>query len=75
MIIKMFSPFKKLTQTVAKHAVFLENDYKRINSGEESDRMICKTLLALLDHEITNNSIDRLKIVRKELESFILDQK
>lgn len=51
-----------------------EKDLKGIQRLAESDRHICRCMLALMDHEITGNSIDRLKRTRDDLNAFLIDK-
>jgi len=74
MIVKLFSPYKKLREDVSNHTVLLEKDNKRINEKEKSDRIICKTLLVLIEHEITGNSIDKLKNTKQELQEYLINK-
>ena len=74
LIVKMTSPFRKIAARLNTCEGKLERDYARLNSAENADKMICKTLLALLDHEITGNSIERLKSTKKDLQNFIIDK-
>lgn len=81
-ITKLFSPFKKLREQVTKHETQLSEDEAErdelrasIEAVAEADKMLCKVLLNLLDHEITGNHVDKLKKVRDELETFIIDNK
>lgn len=73
-IVKMMNPYRKIVNRLDSCEKRLVKDYERINGGESADKMICKTLLALLDHEITGNSIERLKATRKDLQNFIIDK-
>lgn len=78
---KIFSPFKNLQKQVAEHDEKLKNDCQRMNNidksmhdVEESNKVICKSLLVLLNHEITGNGIDKLKAQRDVLEQFLVDK-
>ena len=80
-ITKLFSPFKELKKKVEDHDAKLDRDYKRMESFDqtakeigETDKIICKSLFALLNHEITGNSVDKLKEQRDALEAFIIDK-
>ena len=74
MIIRLFTPYKKMRYTVEKHTQLLEKDNKRINETEESNKIICKTLLVLIEHEITGNSIDKLKSTKQELQEYLINK-
>ena len=76
---KLFNPIKKLKEKVEEHERKLDNDYVRMNSFddlmeeiENSNEVICQSLFVLLNHEITGNSIDKLKEQRDRLEEYLI---
>jgi len=52
-----------------------QSDLGEIKRLDESNRQLCKCMLALMDHEITGNSIDKLKKTRDDLNMFLIDNK
>lgn len=80
-MMKLFNPFKELKTKVNEHDVKLDKDYKRmealngsIQDIEDTNKVICKSLLVLMNHEITGNGVDKLKEQRDELEQFLIDK-
>ena len=80
-ITKLFNPFKDLKKRIDEHERKLSNDHLRMNNMdktmcevEESNKVICKSLLVLLNHEITGNGVDKLKLQRDALEQFLIDK-
>lgn len=84
-VIKIWKEIKKpdidTRNRVDKHAAYLENDKKLIqqlqNDQKElemTNKMICKCLLAMMDHEIDGNSVEKLKQTRDDLREFIVDK-
>lgn len=80
-IAKLFSPFKELKKKVDDHDEKLGKDFERmekfdsaVKQIEETDKVICKSLLVLMNHEITGNSVDKLKEQRDVLEQFLIDK-
>ncbi len=71
-IIKMLNPFKILNEKVKSHDTMLENDNKRLKSIEETNKVICKSMFALLDHEITGNSIEKLKNAKQDMQEYLI---
>ena len=76
---KLFNPIKKLKEKVEEHEHKLSNDYVRMNSldglmkeVENSNEVICQSLFVLLNHEITGNSVDKLKEQRDRLEEYLI---
>lgn len=72
---RWFAPYKTLKEKVNKHEELLDNDNKRLQEIEEDNKMLCKCMLALLDHEITGNSTEKLKKTRKEVEEYLINKK
>lgn len=77
----LLNPFRKVESELQKGERKLANDDARIKcleskmcESEESNRIICKSLLVLLNHEITGNCIDNLKAQRDELQQFLIDR-
>ena len=65
-------PSDDLKKTVEKHSELLDVDNKRLKEIENSDKMILQCLLAIINHNITGNGIDRMKEIRDELQEFII---
>ena len=80
-ILQVFGPFKKfkddckaLTSRVDKHDGMFANDNIRLTRVEEAARILMKTHLAHLEHEITGNSQDKLKQAKQELSEYLLNK-
>ncbi|MDL2206562.1 hypothetical protein LJC33_06620, partial [Eubacteriales bacterium OttesenSCG-928-N13] len=73
-ITKAFAPYKTLTKSVARHADLLDKDNKRIAECEAAFVHMCRSQLALLDHELTGNSIDRLRAAKDELQRYLTER-
>ena len=74
-IINCLNPIKHYKSKVDKHDALLDNDNKRLTSLENSNNMICKSMLAMLDHFITGNNIEKLKQTKKEMQEYLIDNK
>lgn len=79
-IAKMFSPFKELKAKVAEHDERFDDAERRfkkledqLESQSKMQREICKSLVVMMNHEITGNSIDKLKNQHEELQKFLID--
>lgn len=77
-VVKIIKEIKKpsndLKIQVEKHEKKLIKDDKRLEEIEEYNKAICKSLLALIDHEITGNGIDKLKVTKTELQNFLIER-
>ena len=73
---------------IAKHEKRLEKNEKRLDDHDErfardlarlqdaeaADKIMCKCLLALIDHEITGNGTELMKQIRTELQQYLIDK-
>lgn len=67
-------PNDELKRTVKKHSEILDRDNVRLKEIESSNRMILQSLLVLINHNITGNSIDKMKTIRDELQDFLINK-
>lgn len=80
-ITKWTSPFKALKKEVADIRGEL-NTLKRYQSGDHKElekievgtEKICKCVLAITDHELTGNSIDKLRKAKDEMQDFLIQK-
>ena len=77
-IFKIFKEIKKpneeMRAQVKKNTDKLNKDYERISSIEETNRVLCECMLALLNHEITGNSIEKMKESRDKMEKHLISK-
>ena len=52
----------------------LDRDNRRLNDLEEGNRVICRGILALLSHEISGNSDDKLKESQAEITNYLIER-
>ena len=52
----------------------LNRDNRRLNDLEEGNRVICRGILALLSHEISGNSDDKLKESQAEITNYLIER-
>lgn len=52
----------------------LEKDNGRLNDLEEGNRVICRGILALLSHEISGNSDDKLRASQTEITNYLIER-
>ena len=80
-IAQMFSPFKELRGRVGvcekrldEHDAYLKNDKDAITDIKDLSRENLRVNIALLNHFIDGNGIDKMKIIREELEGNLLEK-
>lgn len=66
-------PNHDLKAKVERHDELLDNDNKRMKKIEESNQMILKSLIAIINHEITGNGIEKMKEAREDLQNFLIN--
>lgn len=73
-IISAFSPFKKLVKQVEGHEEKLCNGNERLKKVEESNRMLLKCQLVVIEHLATGNHIDKLKETQEEVQDYLINR-
>lgn len=80
-IVQMFSPFKELKTRVGvcekrldEHDTYLKNDKDAIADIKDLARENIRVNIALLNHFIDGNGIDKMKLLREELEDNLLEK-
>lgn len=63
-----------LEQTVNEHEEKLKRDHDRLNSLEESNRIIMRAMMALMSHEINGNSDDKLRASYEEIQKYLIEK-
>ena len=79
-IIKLFNPFKRMGERLDNHDKMFEDNNRRFDAIEKEtykqhkmQREMCKSLIAMMNHEITGNGTDRLKQCQSDLQQFLID--
>ena len=80
-IAQMFSPFQELRARVGvcearldKHDTYFKNDKDAIADIKNLSRENLRVNIALLNHFIDGNGIDKMKMLREELEDNLLEK-
>ena len=67
-------PVDTLEERVEEHEVKLKRDYERLNELEDGSRIMMRALMAMLSHEISGNSVDKLKKSMDEIQSYLIEK-
>ena len=80
-IAQMFSPFKELRARggvcearLDKHDTYFKNDKDAIADRKDLSRENLRVNIALLNHFIDGNGIDKMKMLREELEDNLFEK-
>ena len=68
------APVNNLGEQVKEHEDKLKRDHERLNELEDSNRIIMRALMALLSHEISGNSDDKLKASLEEIQKHLIEK-
>lgn len=49
-------------------------DHDRLKSVETGNEKICKCILAITDHELTGNSVDKLRKAKDEMQNYLIEK-
>lgn len=52
----------------------LAKDNKRISSLEDGNKALCQGMLAMLNHEITGNSVDKLRKAQENMNEYLINR-
>ena len=72
---KAYQPKHELEAWQAATDEKLKRDKDRIDEVERGQIAVSKAIIAMLDHEITGNSAEKLKEAKSELMAYLLDRK
>lgn len=67
-------PNEDLKTLVKEHEEKIEHDEMRLKEFEDTNQMVLKCLLAIINHEITGNGVERMKKLRDDLNDFLIDK-
>ena len=68
------APVNNLEETVKDHDEKLKKDHERLTRLEDAIRVLMRSQIAQLDHEISGNSVDKLRDSRNEIQQFLIDK-
>lgn len=67
-------PNDDLKETVRKHEVYLKNDEAEIREIKEGNKVICRSIMTMINHELTGNDINNMKKMRDELQNYLIEK-
>ena len=75
----MHKPTDSRDETLKKHSELLNNDNKRLHvleewksEQDESEKILMKSLLALMSHALDGNHTDDLKKAKEDLQEYLI---
>ena len=73
-VVKCFAPFNDLKNRVAVLEREFKSDHNELEKVEVGIEKICKCTLAITDHELTGNSVDKLREAKDEMQDFLISK-
>ena len=67
-------PVDTLEEKMEDHEQKLQRDYRRINDLEDGNRIMMRALMAILSHDISGNSVDKLKASMDEIHNYLVNR-
>lgn len=67
-------PNEELRAQVRENTEKLDMDFARMESIEDTNKVLCECMLALLNHEITGNSVEKMKESRDKMEKHLIQR-
>lgn len=67
-------PNDDMKELVNEHSRNLDRDNKRLKEVEDSNQMILKCLLVIINHDITGNGIEKMTSARDELQAYLINR-
>ena len=66
--------FLALKERMDRLESYQDIDHKKLQKIETGNEQICECLLALMDHELDGNSVDRLRSAKHKMETYLIQK-
>lgn len=67
-------PSDELKETVRKHEESIKKDEVEIAEIKEGNKVICKSIMTMINHELSGNDITNMRKMRDELQNYLIDK-
>ena len=67
-------PGNDLKETVKKHEEYLKKDRNEIEEIKEGNKVICKSIMTMINHELSGNDVSNMRKMRDELQEYLIDK-
>lgn len=71
---KLESASLKIVSETESHDDDIKEIIKSLKDAEETNKIVLKSLFVIINHDITNNGIDKLKETLNELNSYLVEK-
>lgn len=66
--------FEKVKKELETLKDYQNEDHDRLKILEKGNEAICKCILAITDHELTGNSVDKLQKAKEEMQNYLIEK-
>lgn len=70
----MLKKLAQLEADIAQHGMMLDNDNRRLNDQDESQKLLLGGMLQLINHEIDGNHTAQLHDQRDKIEQYLINR-
>lgn len=74
LIFRVKKPNKDRDEMLKRHSEMLDNDNRRLKEVEADNKIIMKSLLAIMSHELDGNHTEQLRQAKSELEEHLINR-
>ena len=67
-------PGNDLKETVRNHEEYLKRDETEIEEIKKGNKVICKSIMIMINHELSGNDVSNMKKMRDELQQYLIDK-
>ena len=71
---EMTQPAKNLADRVDRIEDLLANDKKRLDDQEEAQKLLLRSMLALIEHQLTGNGEKSLKELKTDISTYLINR-
>jgi len=71
---EMTKPAKDLAGRVDEIEGHLANDKRRLDEQEEAQKLLLRSMLALLEHEISGNGKEQFKALKNDISTYLINR-
>lgn len=68
------SEVEELEKRVEQIEQYQKQQFSQLQTVETATEKICKCVLAITDHELTGNSVDKLRKAKDEMQDFLIEK-
>lgn len=68
------NPISKHETILKEHEAKIKQGFEKMEHSEEAEKLLVKCMFVIIDHEITGNSVDKMKEIRAEMQEYLIEK-